>query len=71
MHGKTIRSLPKDLRAKPGFYNRELDAERKMEAFVLWAAGHILEKYGFYGYSTNVNKIATHVSYHTIQPVKE
>lgn len=82
MHGRTMRSLPKDLSAavaaknerdkKEGReFNRKLYEKRTAQAMTLWAAAHILKEFGFHTHGNSVDRIATNISVMTIDPIEE
>lgn len=71
MHGRTLRSLPKDFSPKPGTFDQSVYREREAEAFQLWAASYVLEKFGFYSYASALQRIGSSICTQTIGPYNE
>lgn len=70
MYGRTLRSLPKSLNDhSKNAYDINRVREAQHDAFILWIARDVLEKYGFGAYVRGLDLVAGAVSTQTIGPM--
>jgi len=67
---RTLRSLPPTLDARPIPYDPSRADAMQHDAFILYAAVNVLDKYGFFTYGTALRRIAAHVSVGNVDPIR-